>query len=46
VRWVRWNLISFSLETMLVSVQDRFTVCAIHTTGSKIVLDAYDGTAR
>jgi hypothetical protein len=27
-----WNLISVSFETVLVSVQDRFTVCAIHTT--------------
>jgi hypothetical protein len=26
--WVMWILISIHLETMLVSVQDRWTVCA------------------
>ena len=26
--WVMWNLTSFRLETMLVSVQDRCMVCA------------------
>jgi hypothetical protein len=26
-----------------VSVQDRCTICAKHTTGSEIVLDALDG---
>jgi hypothetical protein len=34
--------ISVHLETVLVSVQDRCRVCAKHTTGSKIVLDAPD----
>jgi hypothetical protein len=34
------NLISVYLETMLVSVQDKCTVCAKHTIGSKINLDA------
>ena len=34
-----WNLFSVHLETMLVSVQDRCTVCAEHTIGSEIVLD-------
>jgi hypothetical protein len=29
---------------VLVSVQDRRTICARHTTGSEIVLDAFDGT--
>jgi hypothetical protein len=38
-----WNLVSVSLETMLVSVQDRFMVCAVHTTGLEIILDAHDG---
>ena len=37
-----WNLVSVHLETVLVSVQDRCTVCAEHTIGSKIVLDAPD----
>jgi hypothetical protein len=41
-----WNLISVYLETVLVLVQDRCTVCAKHTTGLKFVLDAHDGTAR
>ena len=40
-----WNLTSFSLETMFVSVQDRFTVCAKRTIGSEIILDAPDGTS-
>ena len=33
-----WNLVSVHLETVLVSVQDRCTVCAERTVGSKIVL--------
>ena len=37
--WVMWNLTSFSLEIVLVSVQDRCTVCAKCTTGSDIVLN-------
>jgi hypothetical protein len=37
---------SFCLETVLVSVQDRCTVCAKDTIGSEIVLDAPDGTPR
>ena len=34
-----WNLVSVCWEIMLVSVQDRCTVCAKHTIGSEIVLD-------
>jgi hypothetical protein len=34
------------LETMLVSVRDRCTICAKLTIGSKIILDAIDGTPR
>jgi hypothetical protein len=30
--------------TVLVSVQDRCTVCAKHTIGLEIILDAPDGT--
>jgi hypothetical protein len=41
-----WNLISVNLEIVLVSVQDRCTVCAKHTTTSDIVLDAPDGAPR
>ena len=43
---VVWNLTSFHLETVLVSVQERCMVCARCTIGSKIVLDAPDGTIR
>jgi hypothetical protein len=38
------NLISACLEMVLVLVQDRSTVCAERTIGSKIILDALDGT--
>jgi hypothetical protein len=34
------------LETVLVSVQDRSMVCAEHTIGLGIILDAPDGTPR
>ena len=37
-----WNLASFRLKTMLVSVQDRCMVCARRTIGSEIILDATD----
>ena len=37
--WVMWNLVSVCWETMLVSVQDRCTVCAKHTIGSEIIWD-------
>ena len=43
---VKWNLVSVRLETVLVLVQDTCTVCAKHTIGSEIVLDAPDGTPR
>ena len=46
VAWVMWNLVSVRLEAVLVSVQDRCTVCAEHTIGSEIILDAADGTPR
>ena len=38
-----WNLASFHLETVLVSLQDWCMVCA-RCTGSEIILDAPDGT--
>ena len=41
-----WNLVSIRLEIVLVLVQDRCTVYAECTIGSKIVLDAPDGTPR
>ena len=40
---VMWNLVSVCLETVLVSVQDRY---ARRTIVSEIVLDAPDGTTR
>jgi hypothetical protein len=36
----KWKLVSVRLETVLVPMQDRCTVCAKHTIGSKIILDA------
>jgi hypothetical protein len=39
-----WNFIPICLVTLLVSVQDRCTVCTKRTIGSEIVLDATDGT--
>ena len=44
--WVIWNLVLVYLETVLVSVQDRCTVCAKRTIGLEIVLDAPHGTPR
>ena len=43
---VMWNIIFVHLETVLVLVQDRCTVCAKRSIGSVIVLDAPDGTPR
>jgi hypothetical protein len=42
----RVDLISVHLETVLVSEQDRCTVCAKHTIGSEIILDTPNGTPR
>jgi hypothetical protein len=36
----------FRMETVFVSVQDWCIVCAKHTIGSEIVLDASVGTPR
>ena len=36
--WVMWNVTSFSLEIVLVLVQDRCMVCAKCSIGSEIVL--------
>jgi hypothetical protein len=46
VMWVLWNLVSVRLEMVLVSVQDKCTICAKRTIGLEIVLDAPDGTPR
>ena len=39
-----WNLTSFLMETVLVSMEDWCMVCARRTIGCEIVLDALDGT--
>jgi hypothetical protein len=46
VSWVMWNLVSVRFETVLVSMQDRCTICVQRTTGSEIILDALDGIPR
>jgi hypothetical protein len=44
VTTLNWKLISIYLEIVLILMQDRCTVCAERTNGSKIILDASDGT--
>ena len=44
--WVMSNLVLIRLDMVLVSVQDMCTVCAKHTIGLEIVLDAPDGTPK
>ena len=46
VMWLKWKLVSVHLEIVLMLSQDRCTVCIEHIIGSKIVLDAPDGTPR
>jgi len=43
---VMWNLVSVSLETVLLSVQDRCMVGAKRTIGLEIILDTPNGTPR
>ena len=43
---VIWNLSSFCLETVLVSVQDMCVVCDRLSIGLEIVLDIFDVTTR
>jgi hypothetical protein len=43
---LKWKLVWVCLEIVLILTQDRCTVCTEHTVGSKIVLDALDGTPR
>ena len=42
----KWKLVSIRLEIALMLSQDWCTVCVEHIIGSKIVLDAPDGTPR
>jgi hypothetical protein len=44
VTWIMWNIVSVRLEMVFVLTQDRCTVCAKHTIGSEIILDAPDGS--
>jgi len=44
VTWVVWNLASFHLESVLVSVQDSCMVRARRNIGSDIVLEALKGS--
>jgi hypothetical protein len=46
VMYVKWKLVSVCLEIVLVSSQDRCTVCAKGIIGLEIILDAPDGTPR
>jgi RNAse (barnase) inhibitor barstar len=46
VMWVMSNLVSVCLEIVLVSLQDRCTVCAKRTIDLEIVLDEANGTPR
>jgi hypothetical protein len=46
VTWVTWNLVSVHMEKVLVSVQDRRTVCAKHTIGLEIIFDTPNDTPR
>jgi hypothetical protein len=39
-------LISVRLETVLILMQDRCTLCVERTVGSEIVLDASNGSTR
>jgi hypothetical protein len=41
---LKWKLILVHLEIVLILTQDRCTVCAERTIGSKLVLEAPDGT--
>jgi hypothetical protein len=41
---LKWKLDSFFLDKVLTLTLDSCTVCAKHTMGSKIILDAPDGT--
>ena len=43
---LKWMLVSFHLEIVLMLMQVRCTVCAKHTIGSAFDLDVPDGTPR
>jgi hypothetical protein len=41
-----WKLDLVHLEIVVILTQNRFTVCAKHTIGSEIILDAPGSTRR
>jgi hypothetical protein len=41
---LKWKLVLVCLEIVLIFMQDSCVVCAEHTIGSEIILDAPDGT--
>jgi hypothetical protein len=43
---VMWNPVLVCFDIMLLLMQDRCMVCVERTIGSKIILDARDGTPR
>jgi hypothetical protein len=45
VTTLKWLLVLVCLETVLILMQDRCTVCAERTIGSYIILDAPDGSS-
>ena len=46
VTMLNWKLVLVCSQLVLIFTQDRGTVCAEHTIGSEIILDAPDGTPR
>jgi hypothetical protein len=42
----KWMLSLVRLEILLTLTQDRYTICAKHTVGSEIIMDAPNGTPR
>ena len=42
--WVKWKLVLIHLEIVLITTQDRCTVCAKCTIGLEIILGTPDGT--
>jgi hypothetical protein len=46
VTWAMWNLVSVYLLIVLIQIQDWCKVCAEHTIGLEIILDASDGIPR
>jgi hypothetical protein len=43
---LKWKLDLVRLEIVLISTQDRWTVCPERTTGSEIILDTPGGTPK